>query len=93
MTYPEFSPPCSLAQLRGLIGLHVNYNGTRCQIIEVLEDEFALILQDCEKHTMIQPDQLGEANRRVPSTFTIPVMSGDKTELNPVFLDLNLLDA
>ncbi len=93
MTYPDFSPSCSLTQLRGLIGLHVNYNGARCQIIEVLEDEPALILQDCERHTMIQPDQLGEAHRRVPSTFTIPVLSGDKTELNPVFLDLNLLDA
>lgn len=93
MTYSEFTPSCSLTQLRGLIGLHVHYNGARCQIIEVLEDEPALILQDCERHTIIQPDQLGEAHRRVPSTFTIPVLSGDKTELNPMFLELNLLDA
>ncbi|MFZ5593176.1 MAG: hypothetical protein ACOY4D_02725 [Pseudomonadota bacterium] len=93
MTHPELTLSFTLPQLRGLIGRRVRYRGADCQIIEVLEDEPAVILQDCEQHTMIQPDQLGEAHRRVPSTFTVPILSGDRSEINPAFLELNLLDS
>ncbi len=78
-------------QLRTLIGTRVEIEGTVCEIIEVLEDGPSLILQDCEKHPIIQADQYGEAHRRVPTTRTVPILCPDQHDWNPTFLGLNLL--
>lgn len=59
--------------LRDLIGRYADFHGTRCEIIEVLEDGPALVLQDCGDQTSIQADQHGEAHRRVPQTQTVTV--------------------
>lgn len=80
----------SLSQLRGMIGQQVIYQGYRCQIIEVLEQNTELVLQ-IEEHHIIQPDQYGEARRVVPKTLTIPVLTADKAELHTCFLSLDLL--
>ncbi|HHS97702.1 MAG TPA: hypothetical protein ENK08_07355 [Chloroflexi bacterium] len=80
----------SLDQLRGMIGLEVRFLGWRCHVIEVLEDGPSLVLQESDTHT-IQPDQYGNAGRRVPRTHTIPVLTGDRLALHPDFLDLELL--
>jgi hypothetical protein len=80
----------SLSQLRGMIGQQVVFQGRRCVIIEVLEQETELVLQIEEHHT-IQPDQYGDAQRVVPGTITIPVLTSDKTELHTSFLALELL--
>jgi hypothetical protein len=80
----------SLSQLRGMIGQQVIYQGMRCQVIEVLEQNTELVLQ-IEEHHIIQPDQYGDARRVVPDTVTIPVLTGDKTELHATFLALELL--
>ena len=82
----------SVQRLRDLIGLRVRYQDQDWQIIEVLEDGPSLVLQDCTTHTVIQPDQHGEAHRRVPNTLTIPLLAADKKELNPIFLDLDLVN-
>ncbi|KAF0193165.1 MAG: hypothetical protein FD165_268 [Gammaproteobacteria bacterium] len=81
-----------IEQLRGLIGRSVDYYGTRCTVIEVLEDSPALVLEACHKHTTIQPDQHGEAYRRVPTTITVPVLNQNRIEYTPGFLDLNLFE-
>ncbi len=81
-----------MEQLRGLIGRSVDYYGTRCTVIEVLEDNPALVLEACHKHTTIQPDQHGEAHRRVPTTITVPVLNQSRIEYTPGFLDLNLFE-
>jgi hypothetical protein len=81
----------SVEDLRDLIGLRVRYEGVECQIIEILEDGPSLVLQNEVAHA-IQPDQYGEAHRRVPSTFTIAIFNKDKTELNPAFLSLDLIN-
>ena len=80
----------TLEQLRGMIGLKVRHQGLRCQIIEVLEDGPSLVLQNCEDVSTIQPNQFGDANRRVPQTQTIPVLTPDKKELHALFLSLDL---
>lgn len=80
----------SLTQLRGMIGQQVLYQGHRCVVIEVLEQDTELVLQIEEHHT-IQPDQYGDARRLVPGTLTIPVLTVDKTELHASFLALELL--
>lgn len=81
----------SLTQLRGMIGQRVIHQGHRCLIVEVLEQDFELVLQVEEHHT-IQPDQYGEARRLVPDTITIPVLSADRTELHAHFLALDLYE-
>ena len=60
--------------------------------MEILEDGPALVLRDCEMHTVIQADQHGEAHRRVPTTITIPLFDRDGSALNPALIDLDLID-
>lgn len=80
----------SIEQLRGMIGLRMRHQGVLCQVIEVLEDGPSLVLQNCDEGTTIQPNIYGEANRRVPLTYTVPVLTGDRLELHPAFLALDL---
>lgn len=80
----------TLEQLRGMIGLRVRHHGLSCQVIEVLEDGPSLVLQNCQQVSTIQANQFGDANRRVPQTQTIPVLTPDKTELHALFLSLDL---
>ncbi len=82
----------SLEQLRGMIGLRVIHLGSHCQVVEVLEDGPALVLLDLEEsHSTIQADQHGEAHRRVPVTYTIPVLNPDATGFSADFLALEPL--
>lgn len=80
----------TLKQLRGMIGLHVVHNGIPCQIIEVLEDGPAIVLQSHSHDRPVQSNQHGEGNRRVSETFTIPVLTRDKREIHPQYLALEL---
>jgi len=81
----------TVEDLRDLIGLRVRYGGMDCQIIEILEDGPSLVLQN-DVAQAIQPDQYGEAHRRVPHTLTIPIFTDDKAELNPDFLGLDIIN-
>ncbi len=81
----------NVQQLRDLIGARVRHQGSHWEIIEILEDGPALVLQDVDMHTVIQADQHGEAHRRVPSTIAIPIFTRERTELNPVLLNLDLI--
>ncbi len=73
-----------LKHLQNYIGEEITYNGTRCQLIEVLEDGPALVLMCVEHHTTIQSDQHGGAHRRVQETFTVTCLSEASKELHPV---------
>ncbi len=80
----------SVTELRNLIGHEVHFEGRRCQIIEILEDGPALILQHQEHFTTIQPDQHGEAHRKVPSTVTVHVFDHENGGVNPAFHSMQL---
>ena len=82
----------TVERLRNLIGLRVRYGQAVCQIIEVLEDGPCLVIQDISEGTTIQPDQYGEAHRRVPSTTTIRIYNQDGTDLDQDFLSLDLVE-
>ncbi len=79
-------------QLRKLIGARARYQGRIYEILEIIEDEPALVLQD-ENHSTIQADQHGDAHRRVPSTVTVhlPLTAGGAIDLPAT--ELELLDA
>jgi len=78
-------------QIRSMIGLQVKHHHVDCRIVEILEDGPAIILEDMEHHNSIQADQHGEAHRRVPQTYTIPVLTPDKHEFSSAFLALEPL--
>ena len=81
----------TLDQLRSMIGLRLRYEGILCQVIEVLDDGPSLVLQSMNEAPAIQANQHGEATRRTPVTYTVPVLTPDKTELHPLFLALDLI--
>ena len=81
----------TLEQLRGMIGLHLLHQGILCRVIEVLEDGPSLVLQSIEEEPSIQPNQHGEATRRTPVSYTVPVLDSTRTELHPQFLALDLM--
>ena len=75
-----------------MIGIELFYNNKACQVIEVLEDGPSLVLQQIKMEVSpIQSNQYGNAHRRTPETFCIPVLSVDKTELSVPFLALDLI--
>ena len=78
----------TLEQLRGMIGIELYHNNRTCQVIEVLEDGPSIVIQYFNND--IQENQHGEAHRKVPETFCIPVLSSDKTQLSEIFLSLEL---
>jgi len=80
----------TLSQLRGMIGQIVIVENKDYRIIEVLEHSTELVLQVQHLETNIQPDQHGDAHRRVPATITIPVLTEDKLNIHPSFLELDL---
>ncbi len=75
-------------ELHAMIGQCVTFEGVYCQVVEVIEDGPSLVLEDLEAHVGIQPDQHGEAHRRVPKTYTIRVYSSDSNEFSTEFLGL-----
>ncbi len=80
-----------IAALRDAIGQRVRFRDVTFEIIEILEDGPSFVLQDCEKHTSIQPDQHGEAHRRVPNTMTLPVLMTTEGALDADAMGIELL--
>ncbi|HKJ09891.1 MAG TPA: hypothetical protein VKA76_12470 [Gammaproteobacteria bacterium] len=79
-------------RLRTLIGQRVVYQDTECEILEVLDDGPAIVLRCAGSTRIIQPNQYGDASRRVPQTHTIPVFAADSDDPHPEFLALGLTD-
>ncbi len=82
----------SLLQLRDMIGRQVLVGTRAYQVIEVLEYSQELVLLHSLDGTDIQPNQHGDANRRVPATTTVPVLTADRNEFHPAFLALDLIN-
>jgi hypothetical protein len=81
----------TLSQLRGMIGQCVVYQGQMCWVIEVIEEQTALVLQIAVEKNTIQPNQFGEAHRRASEIITLPVLTADRRSLHLDFLELDLL--
>lgn len=81
------SDPLDPQSLRRHIGRTVRHMGMACRVVEVLDDGPALVLQGAD--AVIQANRFGDAHRRVPHTYTVPVRDahGDP---HPDFLALHL---
>jgi hypothetical protein len=78
----------TISELRGMLGKRVNHENKVYQIIEVIEHSHEIVLLPMNNEMYIQPDQHGDAHRRVPNAVTIPALTADKQELHPAFLAL-----
>ncbi|RMG27394.1 MAG: hypothetical protein D6721_10660 [Gammaproteobacteria bacterium] len=76
---PVMTSP-TIENLRRLLGVEVEYQGRRCRVVEILEEGPQIVVQ-CLEHRTIQPNQYGDASRRVPETHAFPV-----ARLDPEFL-------
>lgn len=81
----------NLEQLRACLGRELEFEGHHCRIVELLEDGPALVLSCETAASVIQPNQYGDATRRVSRTRTVPVFTQDGTDLHPDFEKLQLL--
>lgn len=74
MNNNDLPPLISIDQLRALLGKHARYDGNIWQIVEVLEDDLAIILVSSTIDSL-QADQFGEARRYVPTSIMLLVFN------------------
>lgn len=80
-------------QLRNMIGLTVEHQGVHCRVVEIIEEGPSLVLESLVPPLSIQPDQHGEAHRRVPKTYMVEILSPDQKEFSMAFLELEPVDS
>ena len=90
--FPMSSLHITTEKLHDMIGLKVRHEGVVCCVVEIIDEGPSLVLERRDQHLSIQPDQFGEAHRRVPQTFTISILSSESTEFSISFLNLEPLD-
>ena len=80
--------PPDIPKPQALLGRHLTYRGVACRVIEILEEGPALVLEGHGDSRIIQANQYGEACRRAPRTFTVPLLNVRGDGLNPALLEL-----
>lgn len=79
-------------QLHNLIGRTVTHRGASCTVVEVLENEPALVLEVRDSRGSLQDNQYGNPGRRVPEIITIPLFDKEeRSKFHPELLQLGLL--
>ena len=81
----------NIEALRKRIGMRAWHLGRECRVVELLEDEPALVLV-ADDTDSIQADQFGSAHRKVPMSYIVPVLSPDRQELHSDYQALDWLD-
>ncbi|MCW9088570.1 MAG: hypothetical protein OQK54_03460 [Gammaproteobacteria bacterium] len=80
------------AALQSHIGQTVNHRGASCRVVELLENEPALVLEVCHARSSLQETQYGDPGRRVAEIVTIPLFAEPgSAALHPELLRLGLL--
>ena len=82
-------PRINADKLKMLLEQSLSYQGIRCQVIEILSDEQALVLRDFQNQKVIQADQYGDAGHRVARTFTVSLLDPTGQHLNPDLPELS----
>ncbi len=79
--------PLDPARLRMLLGLRLDWDGCRWEVIEVLTEGPTVVLRAADGRRAIQPNQHGEALRRTPAMREVPVLDADGGP-HPALLEL-----
>ncbi|MGA7979363.1 MAG: hypothetical protein WCA32_03955 [Chromatiaceae bacterium] len=77
-----------LPTLRSLIGRDCEYLGRPCRLVEILVDEWALVLETRELIPPIQPDQYGQALYRANDVLQVPIFDETGEALSEELKDL-----
>ena len=72
-----------LQALYQYIGHTIVFDGKRCQLVEVLEQGPALVFLCPDEIGSIQANQHGDAGRRTPNHYTVPLISELGDQLHP----------
>lgn len=83
--------PASLQHLRNQIGQEVTYAGKTYIFVDILMDEWSVVLRAGVCDTM-QTNLYGNAIRRVADIVTLPIYSSSGDSLNPELRSLGLLE-
>lgn len=73
-----------IEQLNQFLGQTIDHDGQRCQLIEILEDGPMLVFLCPDEDSSIQTNQHGDATRRSPNTYSVPLVSSGGDQLHPV---------
>ncbi len=65
------------ARLRALLGLELDWDGHRWQVVDILPEGPMVVLQATDGAREIQPNQHGDAARRVPLRREVPARDAD----------------
>jgi len=76
-------------QLEALLGFETRHLGHVCVIHEILDCGHTLVLISIQQDN-IQGDQFGNPRRRVPLTFSVPIIDEDGRSPHPEYLALEL---
>ncbi|WP_406672005.1 hypothetical protein [Natronospira sp.] len=83
-------PLPSIDRLEALIGRQVHYLGHDWQVIEILEEELAIVLQATDNSERILANAHGEPVRALPDVITLPVADPDGGGLNPALREMQV---
>lgn len=72
-----------LQTLYQYIGQSIVLDGKRCQLVEVLAQGPALVFLCPDERHSIQANQHGDAGRRTPNHYTVPLLSELGGRLHP----------
>jgi hypothetical protein len=70
-------------ELYQYVGSSIVFEGMRCQLIEIIENGPALVFTCPEQTKPIQANQYGDAGRRAPNNYTVPLLSECHPGLHP----------
>lgn len=70
-------------KLKPLLGQTVRYQGMTCEVIEILANPPALVLQGHQERKVIQPTQYGDAGDWIAETFTVALLNSRCDGFNP----------
>jgi hypothetical protein len=76
-------PTLDPEKLKPLLGQTLRYQGIPCQVIEILADPPALVLQGRQQRKVIQPTQYGDAGDWIAETFTVALLNSRRDGFNP----------
>jgi hypothetical protein len=82
----------TLEELEKLIGRRIAYLGHTWHIIEVLDDEMALVLQADDDSERILANSHGEPVRSLPDVINLPVVDTKSGGINPELKQITVLE-
>lgn len=80
-----------LARLHSQIGAQATYRNSVYNILEIIDDIPAIIIQKDSPSSSIQSDMYGRARKHTKDVVTISILNSDKTDIGSEFHNLRFI--